>query len=61
MNRKTEKKVKKILIIEGAVKGKPNYPTLVIPKDEEERLQKPWKKTLIVKLLGKSISFKTLE
>ena len=36
-------------------------PNNIISIEEEERLNKSWKKTLIIKLLGKKISFRALE
>ena len=36
-------------------------PTFIISEDEEKRLSKPWKNTLIIKLLRRKIGFKALE
>lgn len=36
-------------------------PAIVISEFEEQRLRKPWRKTLIIKLLGRKIGFKALE
>ncbi|XVF04451.1 hypothetical protein REPUB_Repub05bG0084100 [Reevesia pubescens] len=32
-------------------------PCIMLTKDEKERIRRPWKNTLIVKLLGRSISY----
>ncbi|KAE8684360.1 hypothetical protein F3Y22_tig00111132pilonHSYRG00122 [Hibiscus syriacus] len=37
-----------------------DIPTVKIPKEIKEKIRKPWKKALIIKLLGKSIAYKTL-
>lgn len=36
-------------------------PVLILTEKEEQRLQKPWKHGVIVKLLGRKIGFKALE
>lgn len=36
-------------------------PVLILTEKEEQRLQKPWKHGVIVKLLGRKIRFKALE
>lgn len=44
-------------IVEFGSKGHPN---IIISKEEKERLARPWKKTLIVKLLGKKLGYTVL-
>ena len=36
-------------------------PTLIILEEEERRLCKPWRKMLVIKLLGRGIRFQALE
>lgn len=50
-----------IKVVEGAVKGKPNCPILVIPEEAEEATQRPRRNSIIVNLLGRRIGYKILE
>lgn len=34
------------------------WPVIKITAEEKRRLRRPWKKTLIIKLLGKSLAYK---
>lgn len=35
----------------------PNYPIIRVTKEEKERLRRPWKRTLIVKVLGRKVGY----
>ncbi|KAE8706599.1 hypothetical protein F3Y22_tig00110391pilonHSYRG00023 [Hibiscus syriacus] len=37
-----------------------DIPTIKIPQELKEKLRKPWRKTLIIKILGKTVAYKTL-
>ncbi|KAE8732459.1 hypothetical protein F3Y22_tig00002058pilonHSYRG00012 [Hibiscus syriacus] len=37
-----------------------DIPTIKIPQELKEKLRKPWKKALIIKILGKTVAYKTL-
>ena len=47
-------------IIEGK-NGEKDCPEFVLSKEEEARLSKPWRKSLIIKLLDRKIGLKALE
>lgn len=52
-----ENEEQKVTIIEKKV-GKYDCPMFVLSEKEEERIWKPWKFIMIVKLLGRKIGFK---
>ncbi|KAE8701816.1 hypothetical protein F3Y22_tig00110505pilonHSYRG00257 [Hibiscus syriacus] len=37
-----------------------DIPTIKIPQELKEKLRKPWRKALIIKILGKTVAYKTL-
>ena len=41
--------------------GRRACPEIIISKSEEERLNKPWRKIVIINLWGRKIGFKALE
>ena len=43
--------------IEESQDGPKAWPNIIIFAKEEDKLNKPWKKTLIIKLLGRKINF----
>ncbi|XP_058742315.1 uncharacterized protein LOC131614777 [Vicia villosa] len=42
-------------------RGGYEYPQIILSKHEERRIQKPWRRGVIVKLLGRKIGYKALE
>lgn len=46
--------------VEDSVKNDPLCPCVRIPKEERISLYKPWKKDLIIKLLGKRVGYRML-
>ncbi|MCI20923.1 hypothetical protein A2U01_0042086, partial [Trifolium medium] len=49
------------LKVEERIVGGYPCPAIVLSKYEERRIQKPWKRGVIVKLLGRRIGYKALE
>lgn len=49
------------MIVEDGKCGKYDCPNFILTKNEEVRIHKPWRKGVIVKLLGRKIGFKALE
>ncbi|KAK7287489.1 hypothetical protein RIF29_00769 [Crotalaria pallida] len=49
-----------LLVVEKMV-GEYDCPEFVLAEKEQRRIQKPWKKGIIVKLLGRKIGFRALE
>lgn len=47
--------------VEEKMRGKYECPEIILSKNQEERICRPWKKGLIVKLLGRKIRYKALE
>ncbi|XP_039052923.1 uncharacterized protein LOC120194792 [Hibiscus syriacus] len=37
-----------------------DIPTIKIPQELKEKMRKPWRKTLIIKILGRTVAYKTL-
>lgn len=49
------------IVVEEKMLGRHECPVFNLSKWEEARIQRPWKKGLIVKLLGRKIGFRALE
>ncbi|XP_031108885.1 uncharacterized protein LOC116013635 [Ipomoea triloba] len=46
--------------IMGDERADPNCPIIRVTKEEKERLRRPWRRTLIIKLLGRKVSYSFL-
>ena len=50
-----------IQMVDEVIDGNFICPILHLSKEEEARIRKPWRRCLIIKLLGRSLGFRFLE